>query len=213
MLFHGESPSDEISGILKSIPTVSLLENGGLNFGSRIMPDHAFAGEIALQYFKNHGAKNVCCIRGSADLSYSQTRCEGFARAAEAHGIGCKAYEIQYEATNSTAVEQMEASKCVVDKILSQKSFPDGIFVSNTFSGFIHSLLQKAGKTPMQDFLMVASDEGECPPYLVPEPAKLKVHPKKLGILAAEVLLMKINAPEVPGFTGMIQPEVLIPAD
>jgi DNA-binding LacI/PurR family transcriptional regulator len=211
VLFHGVKPSSKVFNVLKKIPTINLLESGGLSFGGRIMPDHAWAGKIALEYFKANGAKSVCCIKGSGDWLYSNTRCEGFVRSAEAHGLNCKVYEVEWCGADMNSADTIEATQKVVDKLMALKPFPEGVFVSNALSGFVHNLIQKAGKTPMEDFLMVASDEGECPPYLFPAPAKLNIFPKKLGALAAEILMVKISNREVPDFTGMVKPKLIIP--
>lgn len=212
ILFHGNTPPQEISKIISKIPVISLLQGGGLEHGGRVMPDHFHAGEIALNYFKENGVRNAYCIKGSSDSDFSASRCAGFTKAANAHGIRMDVYETEeIRDSISTRDHCIEVTKNIVEELLSLKEFPEGIFVANEYSGYVYTLLQQKGKIPMKDFLLIVNDDKEFPPFLFPEPAQLKIFPEKIGILGAEALLMKINNPDTPDFIASVPSQLLVP--
>lgn len=85
---------------------------------------------------------------------------------------------------------------------------PDGLFVTNDLSAFIHRELINQGIIPQKDIqLVIGTDDF----YLNPQPASIHIFDQQIGKHAVQALLWRIKTPDMPQITCSLKPKLLIP--
>jgi LacI family transcriptional regulator len=214
ILIHGETPPPKIWKELTKRPLVWLLQRGRQDYGDRIQPHHDHVGAIASDYFMSKKCKRVCCVTyKNMELDYySRTRSERFYVCAKESGIHCDMIEVEApNSDDSIMAEQLIAARNAAEKIKKIPHTPEALFVANDLGVYLHSELSKIGIKPMEDILMIAGDEDLCTIYLDPEPVKVRILAKEIGVLATEALVTRIENPKLPSYTSLIRPELVFP--
>jgi DNA-binding LacI/PurR family transcriptional regulator len=63
----------------------------------------------------------------------------------------------------------------------------------------------------MTDFLMIAGDRDFSPLHLEPEPVMVSVHGVELGRLAVDLLLWRLENPDLNQVTQLLTPSLIEP--
>jgi DNA-binding LacI/PurR family transcriptional regulator len=211
VLLHGPEPSPEVTQKLKGLSAVWLLSPGANQWGDRVRPDHQKLGFDALDFLADRGCKNVVCVTYADRLGhFFSMRTAGFAHRAEQRGIACR-----FLGRNSSEAPDLAARFLLATKIAEEfeqlSPRPDALFVTNELGGYLHEQLVRRGIKPMRDFLMIAGDRDFAPQHLEPEPIMVSVHGADIGRLAVDLLLWRLENPDVMQVTQLMASSLIEP--
>jgi len=216
ILIHGSPPSPAICKQLQKHPVVWLLKQGSSDYGDRVQPDHALAGEISCDWLVQQGCRHLCCMSYSQPTTrsiYAKTRADYFLSHADRSGVQTRLL-VQPEPNDSANIlsERAVAASNLVEQFIHLEPRPDGLFVANELGPYIHAELLKRGIVPMKDLLLVAGGEDICAGYhLDPIPAMIRIFSQQIGKQAVETLLQRIKNPDMPQITCSLKPKLLLP--
>ncbi len=211
VLLHGPEPSAEVCAKLKVLPAVWLLSPGSNQWGDRVRPDHQRLGFDALDCFADRGCKNVVCVTYADNLGrFYSMRAAGFACRAEQRGIACRFIGEGFTQASDSAAK-FRAACTLADEFSAMSPRPDGLFVANELGGYLHEQLIRRGLKPMKDFLMIGGDRDFAPQHLEPEPIMVSVHGVELGRLAVDLLLWRLENPEMKLVATLLTPTLVLP--
>jgi LacI family transcriptional regulator len=211
VLLHGPEPSPEVTQKLRGLPAVWLLSPGASQWGDRVRPDHQKLGVDALDFLADRGCKNIVCVTYADRLgSFFAMRSAGFAYRAEQRGITCRFLGRNFaEVPDAAARFRLAAQIAEEFEQLSPRS--DALFVANELGGYLHEQLVRRGIKPMTDFLMIAGDRDFAPQHLEPEPIMVTVHGVDIGRLAVDLLLWRLENPDVRQVAQLIASSLIEP--
>lgn len=211
VLLHGPEPSPEVAQKLKGLPAVWLLSPGANHWGDRVRPDHQKLGIDALDFLADRGCKNIVCVTYAERLGYFfAMRSAGFAYRAEQRGVTCRFLgENSVQAPDAAARFRLAAQ--IAEEFEQLTPRPDALFVSNELGGYLHEQLVRRGMKPMTDFLMIAGDRDFAPQHLEPEPFMVTVHGVDIGRLAVDLLLWRLENPDIKQVTQLIASSIIEP--
>lgn len=217
VLITGKTPSPAVCNFLKNVPTVWLLQQGPADFGDRVQPNHALAGEIACDWLVQQNCKNLCCMSYRELITqhhYAQTRAENFLNQAEQNRIpGTLLTYTEPRESAGIVADRAKAAADLVKQLIQLDPRPDGLFVANELGPFVHPELLQNGIVPMKDIQMVAGDDNICSQYLLdPKPATIRIFSQQIGQQAVEMLLQRIKNPDMPQLTCALKPQLIVPA-
>lgn len=211
LLLHGPEPAPEVAQKLKGLRAVWLLSPGSNQWGDRVRPDHQKLGCEALDYLADRGCKNVVCVTYPEKLGTFYTmRAAGFAHQAEQRGVTCR-YIGRQSGPPADAAGRFRSSSALADEFEALDPRPDAMFVANELGGYLHEQLIRRGIKPMTDFLMIAGDRDFSPQHLEPEPVMVSVHGVELGRLAVDLLLWRLENPDLNQVTQLLTPSLIEP--
>ncbi len=215
ILIHGPTPSRSVCDHLRKFPVVWLLQSGSVDFGDRVQPDHAFAGELSFEYLVEQGCRNLCTIsyaQTSSHFEYSKSRADSFLSHANQSGISCTPLATPQPFNPKTQQADMAGiAATLVDSLCRLNPRSDGLFVANDLGVYIHGELTKRDLIPMKDVLMIAGDANVCVQHMNPEPIKIRIFSQQIGRQAIEILMLRIKNPDVPQTTCFLKPQLIIP--
>jgi LacI family transcriptional regulator len=216
IFIHGPTPADAVCQYLKKFPVVWLLQQGSVEFGDRVQPDHAFAAELACNYLTEQGCQTLCCISDTPSkdyFKYVKTRTDSFINLAAVNNIHARLLEHpELPSAEATPPVLSSIAAKLVDSFAQLNPRPDGLFVANNLGPYIHNELVKQGIIPMKDVLMVAGDANICSQqHLVPAPVTIRIFSQRIGKQAVETLLLRIKNPDMPQTTCFLKPQLIIP--
>ncbi len=210
----GRFSSSSIEKVRK-FPVIWLLQSGFHDFGDRVQPDHAYAGFLAYQYLHGKGCKKFCCISCQGYNSffrYWKTREQAFQNAAHCDKTECDTIYLPHQDSVDLPIDEQRAiAKEAVAQIKALPKKPDGFFVANAFGLPIYAELIANGFRPYKDFEFVAGDKEVCNSYLSPEPVKIDIGTLEIGQTAIDAMAWRIQHPERPRITHMVEPSLIIP--
>lgn len=213
VLLHGPEPAPEIAARLKGLPVVWLLSPGSSRWGDRVRPDHQRLGVDSINLLHAKGCKNVACITyAERPGTFFSMRTEGFMQEAARLGVKCTVLgQRDVELTNAAC--RFRAASTLADEIMALSPRPDGVFVTNDLGGYLHEQLIRRGIKPMTDFVMIAGDRDYAPQHLEPEPIMVNIHGMELGRLGVDLLLWRLENPNVPKVAQLLTPTLVLPPD
>ncbi len=200
---------------IRHLPVVWLLQAGARDFGDRVQPDHSHVGLLAFEYLYGKGCRELYCVSSapySVVPNYWQTRELAFRTAAEAAGVDCRLIRTEQGGSISSPMElQVKAAREIVEKIRKGKKRLPGLFVTNALGLPVYSELVRNGILPSRDLEMVAGDKEVCNGYLNPEPVRIDIHARELGEQAFELMLWRLQHPQMLPVTHLLKPSLMIP--
>ncbi len=200
---------------IKPFPIIWLLQSGTYGFGDRVQPDHSQVAYMSCQYLLERGCKNLCCISCRSDDKfhrYWKTREQAFCNAAEINQVLCETITMDCQDNINLPVDvQKKAALKVMEQIQNLPHRPDGIFIANALGWPVYSELLANGFIPSKNVEMVAGDKEVFGPYCNPEPVRIDIGTRNLGKMAVEAMIWRIQHPEMPQLTYMLQPSLIIP--
>jgi LacI family transcriptional regulator len=216
VLITGTTPSPTVCSFLKKIPTVWLLQQGSADFGDRVQPNHALAGELSCDWLVRQGCRNLCCMsynQLTAQHNYTQTRADNFLNCASQNDIpGVLLTQPEPEESAGILAARAAAAANLVRHFTRLNPRPDGLFIANELGSFVHSELLQSGIVPMKDVHMVAGDDNICSQHLLdPKPTTIRIFSRQIGQQAVEMLLQRIKNPDMPQLTCALKPQLIIP--
>lgn len=167
--------------------------------------NHTVGGELATRHLLGLGHPRVACISGPPGLSPSSQRRAGWKQALEEAGVERK--ETDLARGDFTA----RGGYLAMQILLKRKPRPTAVFVCNDMMAF--GALQAArevGVSVPEQLSIVGFDDIDLAAFSAP-PLTTVAQPKlRIGTLAAELLLERVNASRGEGRRIILDPELKI---
>jgi LacI family transcriptional regulator len=195
-----------------AIPLVSVSGHRELPGVSNIVLNHARAARLAVEHLAQLGHRKIAFIKGQAFSSDTESRWE----AVKAAAIDLKVsfnerLTAQLEGESSSPQLGYEATRKILDR---RESF-SALFAFNDISaiGAIRAL-REAGRRVPEDVSVVGFDDIQSAAFQNPGLTTVRQPLREMGVIAAETLLRRINAPAKSSYpkTITIEPELIVRA-
>lgn len=202
VLLHGALPGKEVRERLSRIPTIWLMGNRRRpEWGDQVMPDSYEVGELAARHLLGRGHRRLAFV--NMDSVHWALRLYGhaFCSTAKDSGAGVTMFEQVRDASQDYWQEySFEAVRTLVDKYLSLKERPTGIFVAGDAQvAMIQPALQRQGVKIGPGKVEIVSCNNEQP-YLAgldPKPTEIDIRAESIGRRGLEQLVWRLEHPGV----------------
>lgn len=170
--------------------------------------DNRAGSRTATQALLDQGYHNVACITGPVDVETAQLRAEGWRQAVAPDGRMGQ----QLGAYLRHADYRVDGGRAAMSDLLDMSVPPDAVFVANNLMGVgaLQVLVERDALPPQ---IGVASF-GEVPySAFLPGPVTtVQVPVRRLGMVAASMLLERIGGDTQPARTVVLRNKVVVPA-
>jgi len=193
-----------------SVPVVTVSGHNKVNGVSNIILDHARAAELALKHLWQLGHRKIAFIKGQEFSSDTNVRWASIEKTAREMGLPVSSALItQLQGDSPTPQPGYEATKRL---LASHKPFT-ALFAFNDISamGAIRAL-REAGLRVPRDVSVVGFDDIENAAYQNPALTTVRQPLRKMGRIAAEILLRRISRSQADFAGGemMVEPELIV---
>ena len=177
------------------------IENSGISYADA---DNLKGSYKAVKYLINLGHEKIAFLNGPMYYTNSIDRLKGYKRAMEEHGIPFNR-ELLFEGNYGR-----KSGYTAARKILSAKSPPSAIFVSNDrmAAGLLQGLLESGVKVP-GDISIVGYDDSDVATVVTPQLTTVHVSFYEIGYRCADELVKCIKG-EKDYFGISVQPKIVI---
>ena len=194
------------------IPMVAVSGHRELRGVSNIVLNHDKAARLALEHLVKFGHQKVAFIKGQAFSSDTQIRWESVRRTAEMLKVPVDVRLVgQLEGESSSPQLGYEVTR----KLLAGGSPFTALFAFNDISaiGAIHALREAGHRVP-EDVSVVGFDDIQSAAFQNPALTTVRQPLRQMGVIAAETLLRRINAPAKAPYPKAItvEPELIVRA-
>jgi DNA-binding LacI/PurR family transcriptional regulator len=177
---------------------------------TNVVLDHARASELALKHLVELGHHKIAFIKGQKFSSDTEVRSKANLDAALRLGVEVRSKLIvQLEEDSPSPQVGYKATKKLIDR----KEPFTAIFAFNDISalGAIHALRHSNLRVP-EDVSVVGFDDIESATHSSPELTTVKQPLRKMGQIAAEVVLRLVRAPSTArrGRRIVVEPELIV---
>src|SRR5207302_1673755 len=175
------------------VPLVAVSGHREVPGVTNIVLDHARAAALAMEHLTKLGHREISFIKGQAFSSDTAIRWESVRAAAEALGVTIKDGLVgQLEGESSSP----ELGYHVTKKLIASGEPFTALFAFNDISaiGAIQAL-REAGRRIPDDVSVVGFDDIQSAAFQNPGLTTVKQPLREMGVLAAETVLERINAP------------------
>jgi DNA-binding LacI/PurR family transcriptional regulator len=191
-----------------TLPTVAVAGHQSVKNVTNVILDHHRAAELGLQYLKKLGHEQIAFFRGLPRSSDSATRWEAIKDVAPKVGIQIRPeLVLQIEGTESTPDLGYPCGKALIER----KVPFTALFAYNDISamGAIRAF-QESGLHVPDDISVVGFDDIAIAPYFLPGLTTIRQPLDKMGRIAAQTLLERIDqrsdfVPEIA-----VEPELVV---
>jgi len=192
------------------VPLVAVSGHRDVPGVTNIVVDHARAATLALEHLTKLGHRQMAFIKGQEFSSDTAVRWDSVCRAAAELGIQIKNRLVaQLEGESSSP----ELGYLVTKKLLASGEPFTALFAFNDISAIgATQALREAGRRIPEDVSVVGFDDIQSAAFQNPGLTTVKQPLRQMGVLAAETLLQRINAPVKQPYPKeiIVQPEFII---
>jgi LacI family transcriptional regulator len=191
-----------------ALPTVAVAGHERVEGVTNIVLDHKRAARLALEHLKELGHEEIAFIKGQTISSDSAVRWSAICEVAEELDIVIRPeLTIQLEGTDSTPGIGYPFAK----QLLARKQPFTALFAYNDISAIgAMRAFQEAGLRIPQDISVVGFDDIQWAAFNTPSLTTVQQPLAKMGQMAAEVLLSKIEGEEEHPLTIAIEPTLQV---
>ncbi len=192
------------------VPLVAVSGHREVPGVTNIVLDHARAATLAMEHLTKLGHKHIAFIKGQEFSSDTAVRWEAVRNSASELGIAIKnRLVVQLEGESSSP----ELGYQVARQLLASGEEFTAIFAFNDISaiGAIQAL-REAGKRIPEDVSVVGFDDIQSAAFQNPGLTTVKQPLREMGMLAAETLLQRINAPSKESYPKeiVVEPSLVV---
>ncbi len=208
LLLHGAEPDESIAAVLRTLPSVWLFQRGGVRWGDRVQPDHRGLGALAYDHLVAAGASDLCCITSQPCLPtpYYTSRANAFVeRAALTGNRPCRVIETPCAGHHNIEECKRETQRAL-RRFLKLRPRPDGLFVAHHLGSMICRELARNGIQPGRDLHVVVGDNEQTEETADLPIARAEIFPEDIGSTATDMLMWRINNPDIPRITHLMAP-------
>ena len=190
------------------LPTVSVAGHRHFAEVTNIVLDHSMAAELALQHLHDLGHRRIACIRGQSFSSDSAERWESIRKAAARLSIvipfDCT---VQLMTPDSSPQEGYTSTR----NLLGNGRNFTALFAYNDISaiGAIRAI-REAGLRVPEDISVVGFDDIRDAAYHVPSLTTVRQPLRKMGEMAAQILIERIEQQTLTVTDIAIEPELVV---
>ena len=194
------------------IPIVAVSGHRDVPGVTNIILNHARAARLALEHLLQLGHRKIAFIKGQVFSSDTEVRWQAVRRSAKELGL-----EISEQITGQLVGESSspELGYEVTRKILTRNESFTALFAFNDVSaiGAIRAL-REAGRRVPEDVSVVGFDDIQSAAFQNPGLTTVRQPLREMGMIAAETLLRRINAPSKTPYpkTITVEPELVVRA-
>lgn len=193
-----------------AIPVVAVSGHRELHGVTNIVLNHARAARLAMEHLAELGHRKIAFIKGQAFSSDTEVRWEAVRGAAKEMGLLVDEKLIgQLEGESSSP----ELGYLVTRKLLAANGAFTALFAFNDISaiGAIRAL-REAGRRVPEDVSVVGFDDIQSAAFQNPGLTTVRQPLRHMGVIAAETLLRRINAPAKSPYPKSItiEPELIV---
>ncbi len=192
-----------------SVPVVTVSGHNRIKGVSNIILDHARAAALALEHLWQLGHRQVAFIKGQEFSSDTEVRWTNIQNKAQEIGLTISpSLVVQLQGDSPTPLPGYEATK----RLLASKQNFTALFAFNDISaiGAIRALREAGSRVP-QDVSVVGFDDIESAAYQNPALTTVRQPLRKMGRIAAEILLRRITRVRSKGNREtMVEPELIV---
>jgi DNA-binding LacI/PurR family transcriptional regulator len=191
-----------------SVPTVAVAGHQKVENVTNIILDHRRAAELALQHLKDLGHERIAFLRGQVKSSDSSSRWDAIQEVAQEYGI-----QIRPELV--LQLEGMESSPELgypYGKALIARNIPfTALFAYNDISALgAMRAFQEAGLRTPEDVSVIGFDDISIASFSIPPLTTVRQPLLKMGGMAAQILLDRIEERGVFTEEVAIVPELIV---
>lgn len=218
LILHGNPPSVDLAVRLKQIPAVWMMSprsNTGY-WGDRVAPDNPAIGRLAAEYLIDRGHSRIGLLNlDAAHLGFPE-RIAAFRQAAEDGQVSCDV--IRGEHKPAQAPGDYRAQRALIDDLVdgfaTLPDRPTGLFVPRGQAiMMVFDALRSRGIEPGKDVTIIACDNDPALAGLTPHIATVDVRPDRIGELAVEQLMCRIEKPDLYARSNILVEPTLVDAD
>ncbi len=190
------------------LPTVAVAGHRELAEVINIVLDHQMAADLALQHLFNLGHRTIACIRGQSFSSDSSERWDSIRKAAAKLDIQVPP-ELTVQLT--TADSSPQQGYCLTKTLLERGSNFTALFAYNDVAaiGAIRAI-REAGLRVPEDISVVGFDDIRDAAYHVPSLTTVRQPLRKMGEIAAEILIDRIEGRRDHFTNVAVEPELVV---
>ena len=184
------------------VPLVAVSGHREVPGVTNIVLDHARAATLAMEHLTKLGHKQIAFIKGQEFSSDTAVRWESVQNSANELGISIRSKLVgQLEGESSSP----ELGYQVARQLLNSSEKFTALFAFNDISaiGAIQAL-REAGKRIPEDVSVVGFDDIQSAAFQNPGLTTVRQPLREMGMLAAETLLSRINAPQKTQYPNQI---------
>lgn len=190
------------------LPTVAVAGHQAVENVTNIILDHRRAAELALMHLKELGHERIAFLRGQPSSADSATRWESIQEVAQEFGIHIRPeLVLQLEGLDSTPELGYPYGKALL-----AKNIPfTAVFAYNDISaiGCIRAF-QEAGLRVPEDISLVGFDDIAIASFSIPTLTTVRQPLLRMGRMAAETLLNRIQDPSSLLEDIRVEPELVV---
>src|SRR5712691_4868020 len=192
------------------IPVVAVSGHRELPGVTNIVLNHARAARLAIEHLAQLGHRKIAFIKGQAFSSDTQVRWDAVRHAAQQMNLPVDDRLVgQLEGESSSPELGYEVTR----KLLRADGSFTALFAFNDISaiGAIRAL-REAGRRIPEDVSVVGFDDIQSAAYQNPALTTVRQPLREMGVIAAEILLRRINAPAKAPYPKAItvEPELIV---
>jgi LacI family transcriptional regulator len=198
------------------MPTVWVMGGGiGRSDIDHVSPDNYAIGNLAMEYLKKHGRRDVAFLTPLPRWPVMRARGQAFASAAHDAGARCSCYVL----SDNSSDGEIFGRRCVVaadlstliERMAAASPRPTGLFISNDATTVqAYPLLNRHGLRPGDDVLIVSCDNEQIRlSGLSPKPASIDIGAEEAGWRAVHRLASRFKNPSEPPVMISVAPQLV----
>ena len=191
------------------VPVVTVSGHNKVKGVTNIVLDHPHAAQIALNHLLQLGHRKIAFIKGQEFSSDTEVRWSAIVEAAGALNLSiAKSLVVQLEGDSPSPQLGYKVTK----RLLAAQEGFTAIFAFNDISamGAIRAV-RDAGMRVPEDISIVGFDDIQSAAYQIPGLTTVRQPLRKMGKIAAETLLRRINRPGVEQVKQItVEPELVV---
>jgi DNA-binding LacI/PurR family transcriptional regulator len=176
-----------------TVPVVAVSGHREIEGITNIVLNHALAAKLALEHLTHLGHTRFAFIKGQEFSSDTEVRWQAVRSSAQKLGLEIHSSLVsQLEGESSSPQLGYEATR----KLLASKKPFTALFAFNDISaiGAIHALRESGRRVP-EDVSVVGFDDIQSAAFQNPALTTVRQPLREMGVMAAETLLQRVNAP------------------
>ncbi len=215
LLVLGGDDAQDWRDILKQYPCVKMLGVPASDWCDCITYNSDTIGYLAADYLSAQGVRHAAAIGSSQSPVFSRRK---LSFAQHLASLGCSYTDLTHNEIirnlPNTNVADKNVVRALVQRLVNEVSpKPEGIFVmSDVITPVVYQELERQGVMPGKDITVVSCNNEK--PYLAPlhpQPAVIDIRAEAIGQQAVERLFWRIENPDAPKMTLIIEPNLILP--
>ncbi|QDU70740.1 LacI family DNA-binding transcriptional regulator [Mucisphaera calidilacus] len=217
LILHGRPPSPEVAAKLMRFPSVWIMSPRSRTgyWGDRVCPDNSAIGRIAAEYLIGRGHDRISMLEiETAHLGFRE-RAMAFCETAEEHNVSTELITVPDQDDSQAQGSPMRPAmiNALIDRFVALEDRPSGLFVPlGQATLAVYEALRMRGIEPGGQVTVVACDNDPTLAGLNPRLATVDVRPDRIGQLAVEQLLLRMDKASPHARTQvLVEPSLVTP--